>query len=44
MKTSYVDLRLLLLREGYKCIDMAFDGDEIFCKEDFKFAISEVTK
>jgi len=41
MKT-YEDFREYLLNCGFKCIDMNFNGDEIFEMDGFKFTINEV--
>jgi len=41
MKT-YKDLREYLLNLGFKCVDMDNEGNEIFQKDSFKFAIREI--
>jgi len=39
---KYQKIRRHLLNEGYKCVDMTFDGDEVFEKDNIKFAVYEV--
>lgn len=41
---SYSKIRKILLDNGFKCVDMTFDGDEVFEKDGVKFAVSEVQK
>ena len=35
-------IRELLLKNGFKCVDMTFEGDEVFEKDNIKFSVCEV--
>jgi len=41
---NYRDIRSYLLGEGFKCVDMTQQGDEVFEKDNIKFAVYEVDK
>ena len=41
-KINYEDIRECLLDDGFKCIDMIQQGDEVFQKGNIKFAVYEV--
>jgi|TARA_R100000093_G_scaffold70867_3_gene45047 hypothetical protein len=43
MKT-YEDLREYLLNNGFKCVDMTIDGDEVFQMDELKFYVGELEK
>lgn len=39
---TYQELREILIKEGYKCVDVSYSGDEVFRKGNFSFAVTEV--
>ena len=41
---TYKKIRNYLLKNGFKVIDMTMQGDEVFKKDDIKFAVYEAGK